>query len=559
MVESPVVARHGLLSGVLRRRWALLLLLTLLGGAAGAAAGAVLPTTYTSTASLFLEPTSGNPFSPSTAATRNEQIAALQTEVALVPTADVTRLARTVETDLPEDAADHVSAAVPSNSQVIDVSYTAPDPERARAGAQAYATAFLQYRQERSDRVVEEQTGVLQDQLDDTSALLDQATTQLETTSLGTARYVQLQQQVQLYASQFSDLQVQVLALASAAANPGEVISPAQPPTAPDGLPPLVLVAAGLVAGLVAGGLLGLYREHRDPRLHTLTDVAQLGTGPALARLGAGPVDASSAEGHRTLEATVLGALPRSGGVLALVGADAGAVSDEVVRGLAGALVGSGHTCTVVTSEPVPGVPDAGVTLRQVVRAAAAADAAPDDDRAGLWTAAPLGVQVEPRLTLVAASEPGDDTSGTDLEDLFQNERTHGLIRDLAASGQVVLVSTPPLPRGSALSLARHADRAVLIVRMGRTSYDVAAGGVEQLVRSGASVLGTVAVADGPARRGRLHAWSSRRRRGPSAGAPVPVALQEHHPAAPLGGWGPDLVPDGTAAPRTPSPDLHNV
>ncbi len=491
MVESPVVTRPGLLPGVLRRRWTTLLLLTLLGGLAGGAAASSLPTSYTASASLFLEPLTGNPFSPATAATRNEQVVALQTEVALFSTSAVEQLAREEAPALPVEAADGVSASVPSNSQVVDVAYTAPTATLARDGAEAFASAFLRYRQVRSDRVETEQSAELQQQLDDTTALLVAATDRLEAAPEDTGEYVQLQQQVQLYASQVSDLQVQLLALSSSAARPGEVISPAELPTQPDGLSPGLVALAGLLAGAAVGVLLGLYREHQDSRMHSVTDGSQLGTGAVLAVVGApGTATPSSGSGDRRLEAAVLASLPPVGGVVTLVGADRTTSSADAATGLAGALVRSGHRCTVVLAEPVAGVVEAAAMLSEF------ADTPSDTSRPRTW----LEVEVEPGLRLVAINPAAIPGEGADaLDDILQHERTRQLVHELAAAGRIVVVAAPPLPRGAALSLARQADQAVLLARLGRTHFDVAEAGVESLRRADVPLLGTV-MQTGPAR-----------------------------------------------------------
>lgn len=492
MVESPVVARPGLMRGVVRRRWITVLALTAIGGAAGFAATQALPTTYTATASLFLEPLSGNPFSPTTAATRNEQIAALETEVALLSTTDVGERAAVVAGtgDIP---AGEVSASVASNSQVLDLSFTAADPADAQRFAGAYAEAFLEYRRDRSDRISAEQRDALEDQLDETSVLLSETTGRLARAAEGTAAYVQLEQQVQLYASQFSDLQVQLLALASAADNAGEIISPAALPTGPDGVGPVVLIAAGLLLGAAAGATVGLYREHRDPRVHSVEEVAALGVGPALAVLRCPEKGVPSQEdGYGTLEAFVIAALPDRGGVVALVGVDAAADATAAALGLAGALVRSGRPCTVVLADQ-----DAGVSSGRTL-----SDALDDRDPVPIDQ---LGQELEDGLRLVrTGAGPGDTTAAsTDADDLLQREQTREVLRALAAD-RLVVVAAPPMPRGAALWLSRCADRAVLLLRLGESRFDASEEAVHSLGRSGGDLLGVAAQARGRCAHGPL-------------------------------------------------------
>ncbi|WP_336921894.1 hypothetical protein [Aquipuribacter sp. SD81] len=484
-MDSPVAVRPGLLRGLVRRRWLSVLVLTVLGAGAGAAAGTVLPTTYTATSGLFLEPLAGNPFSPVTATTRNEQIAALETEVALLSTTEVAEAARERVPELPVDARTHVAASVPSNSQVVEIAYTADTPGLAQLGADAFATAFLAYRVERADRVRGDEASALDQQLADTAELLDSATDRLSETEEGTAGEVQLQQQVQLYASQLSELQVQRLALDSTTPLPGEVITPAVVPVAPDGLPVTLLVLAGLVVGALAGATLGVYREHRDPRVHTLEEVSQLGTGQVLATLDtARRGHADRGDGYRALGAALLANLHDDTGVVTLVGADPTTDCTAVAARLAEAMVLTGHRIVLVSDDPVLA---AGRPLDRAVVAAVAVGA---DLEAGVDR---LGVEVRPglRVVSVAGNRPDGAAGGTD--DLLQHPRTALLLRALADSGHVVLVAAPPLPRGAGLSLAGLADQVVLLVRVGATHFDDAAAGIDRLARIGAPLLGAVA------------------------------------------------------------------
>jgi succinoglycan biosynthesis transport protein ExoP len=108
----------------------------------------VLPTTYSATAVVFLNPLTGNPYTPETSTLRSDQLVALETEAALVSTSTVGERANEVaDGALPDEPEDAVTVVVPSNSQVLRVSYRADSAELARLGAQSFADAYLGYRQ----------------------------------------------------------------------------------------------------------------------------------------------------------------------------------------------------------------------------------------------------------------------------------------------------------------------------------------------------------------------------------------------------------------------------
>jgi succinoglycan biosynthesis transport protein ExoP len=86
--------------------------------------------------------------------------------------------------------------------------------------------------------------------------------------------------------------------------------------------------------------------------------------------------------------------------------------------------------------------------------------------------------------------------------DLLGSQRMQGLLDDLAAQADVVIIDSPPLlPVTDAAVLAQHVDGVLLVVEAGRTRRGAAQHAVESLRQVNANVLGVVLNAV-PRRRG---------------------------------------------------------
>src|SRR5699024_8253120 len=93
--------------------------------------------TYASSSLILLTPVPGNPLSPENASGNGSQLAvAMDTEAHLLPS---TAVSKAVSEDLGRTTPgvnEVLDVTVPSNTQMLEITYTAGSPERAEAGAQ---------------------------------------------------------------------------------------------------------------------------------------------------------------------------------------------------------------------------------------------------------------------------------------------------------------------------------------------------------------------------------------------------------------------------------------
>jgi uncharacterized protein involved in exopolysaccharide biosynthesis/Mrp family chromosome partitioning ATPase len=276
-------AQSGLVLAAVRHH-ALLIAACALGGLILAGLFTVVrPATYVASASVLVNPAQGNPFAPQS---EGDSLVSLETEAQVVQSDAVTTLALNRLPDGVTRGAlqGGLSVVIPPNTQVLQISSSAPGAPAARRRAQAYATAYLDFRRQQARRTLDEQLASIQqqinranDQLQAAGAAAAQADTSEELAfqqDLAQALHDEL---VELRASRLTQVQ-------DSLTQPGRVISPAQQPLRPAGLPVALLLLVGAVAGLLLGLVLALVRETRGDTVYELADIERAGL-PVVAAL----------------------------------------------------------------------------------------------------------------------------------------------------------------------------------------------------------------------------------------------------------------------------------
>jgi non-specific protein-tyrosine kinase len=179
----------------------------------------------------------------------------------------------------------HLSVSVPVDTQILDISYSDPQPRIAQQRAQAFAEAYVSYRQQGllaqladSQRTLQTQTAALTTQLGDLQSQIDRETN-------ANKRALEQAQASSLIA-QISILQQKLAALdPTQSAPPGRLLEPAPLPLRPVSPNYPVNIALSVFAGLALGAFAALLREYADDRIRGREDLeARLGT-PVLAAI----------------------------------------------------------------------------------------------------------------------------------------------------------------------------------------------------------------------------------------------------------------------------------
>lgn len=176
---------------------------------------------------------------------------------------------------------ERVTVTVPPNSTVLQISYQAFDQSEAQAGAQAFASAYLDNRSQTAQEALDAQISRLRSELDLASSELTDVAAELQGVEATFEERAALRGQRALLNTRLVALNTRLAALQSLFAPSGDIINNAQRPTAPRTPNPELVLPAALFAGLLLGLALALWRESRDPRLHSAAEVSRvLGVTP---------------------------------------------------------------------------------------------------------------------------------------------------------------------------------------------------------------------------------------------------------------------------------------
>lgn len=461
-----------------RRRWRWIAAAALAGLCLALAYLSTAQQTWVSTAKVQVLATSST--GDALGARTNDTIN-LDTEAQLVTSQPVaTRAGEMLKSTLtPVALAQRVTIAVPPNTSVMAISYSASSAEEATRGAEAFAKAYLESRQETAQ-------GVLQADVDRLQRLIENTRDDIQDTSVAIARLEGSNERADraymvarrsTLTSQLSSYNAELAPLVDTEVVAGSVIVDAQVPNSPADPDPLVLLPAGLMAGLVLGLGLAAWRERSDRRIHTDAEVERLfGLAPLATLSARGRGRGSGRWGHighdvRAFYYSLRANGPDSGEVVALVGPDTGTAAEHLDWSLATLAARSGSPTTYVAR---PGSPV--VALRRRTDAVV-------HELLHVTDYAALGVLVD----------------GEFRSSVLRTELT-----GLAATQDMVVLGLPHDDASVDLPLlGRHLDVAVVVVQLGVSRRDTVAATLADLTKSGVERVFAVTLDLGGGRPGR--------------------------------------------------------
>lgn len=231
---------------VLRRRWRLIAVVTLLALGVSIAYTFAQTPMYAAGASVLVRPpaTSVTDLQPRTVNLQTEKELILSTAVATIAQRRIGAGAA------PESLLRRVSVDVPADAQVLNIEYRAPGPEGARLGAQSFAEAYLEYREELARRDKTTRAAAVKRRI---AALRAQGRN-------GGA--------VALLESKLAEIRATTI-------DPGEITTPATTPAEPASPSLPTNVALGALVGLFLGVVISYTRERVVDRLRSRLDLEQ--------------------------------------------------------------------------------------------------------------------------------------------------------------------------------------------------------------------------------------------------------------------------------------------
>lgn len=431
---------------------------------------------YTSTATIYLRPTTGNALSPDSAKNSQQVTVAMETEAGLVEGPAVAELVSKELGRTVTAGSTDVSALVPPNTQMVQISYTDSTPGRARAGAQAYAQAFLDNREavakdvnDRQLDLLNEQAGAVSRNLEKVSADAASDNPSPESAAL-----------VQLNGNRLSNLQDLIGQLQATDIDPGSVVTPATTPSRGTGLDPRLMLAAAVLLGLLLATVLAVWRDRADDRIRTEEEDG-IGAVPYFATLQGGLHPLANA--YRQIRALLLTSVGQPAVVVVSAADDASvAPVTTVAANLAATLTDASYrVCLVDLSETA----DLGTILPTSPAAGGPGIDQPREFVQALPSARRITVLTADRL-------PVDDPG------LLVSVRFADLVTTLRNSFDVVLIAAAPALTARGTESALAADTMLLLVTDRKSTHDQVADVITRQARMRVPVVGMVALRANP-------------------------------------------------------------
>ena len=421
----------------------------------------------------------------------------LETERELATSdAVATKVARAVDI-APEDLLENLSVAVATNTEVLEFHYLDPDPMRAQELAQRFAEAYLAYRRERVVDDLLSASQSISERIDQLNAQIAALNEQIVDTQDQTEK-TSLQSQVNSLIGQVAVLQ-QELADMTPPENlrVGQIVTPADLPTAPARPNHLRNLLLALVLGLALGVGVAFVRDRFDDRLGGVEELEATMGAPVLATVAKVPSwrrrdqtllvslndpHSATAEAYRTLRTAVLfSAAQREAKTLMITSPHPGDGKTATACNLGVVLAQAGRSTIVVSADlRKPRVhrffaTDNHVGLTNVL----AGEVSP-------WQALrPSGV--DNLQLMLTGPVPGNPA------ELLGSEAMARLLAALKETVDFVLLDgTPTLGLSDAITLAPLADAVLFVIDPENSHRGAVEQSRRQLAKVDADVLGVV-------------------------------------------------------------------
>lgn len=447
-----------------------------------------LPSTYTASAVILLSPAPGNPLTAESASSSGLQMTvALETEAQLVKTPAVFDLvSRELGRSVP-DSGEDLDVSIPSNTQMLKVSFTSISPERAREGAQAFADGYLRYRGERAGTVQDARIKQLKVQISDTEADLRRAIA-----DAGSSAYAS--QEVLLFVDRLAGLNNSLSSTDLVSTYPGSVTSSPMPPESANGLPNWLMLAAAAGAGLAIGIGLALWREWRRDLIRD-ADIGLESGVPVLATIqleGLGELAFESGpithESYRRLRTAIIANAPRPHTLaFTVVGGESArggsALSAEVAANLAVVLGEAKFSVLLMTTNPLQHRVEEILGLEAEV---------------GLSDVVLGGASVLESLVSrhgISVLPAGQTLRGS--SDLTATSGFHSLMNDLRQHFDYIIIAAAPAGSSGGDAALLVADSTMLVLTPDKTERTLLWVALDRLQHLGVETLGAVRVAVG--------------------------------------------------------------
>jgi len=256
---------------VISKRRMVILISVLAGGILGWLATGLLGSTYESSASILIRPVG---IDLETSSLRPDQLVSLGTERELIRSGSVvTHVSDMLDGRPPESLLQNLSVDITEGTQVITVRFRAGTAENAQAGAQAFATVYLDERRGAAEQEVGTRVSSLMGQLEEARNELAEVNQELARNEEGSPAYTQAQADRELLTTRITDLQRDLTATGNVNTDPGAIITAATLPSQPSGTSARVNILIGMITGALVAIPISFVLDRVDDRIFDPSDL----------------------------------------------------------------------------------------------------------------------------------------------------------------------------------------------------------------------------------------------------------------------------------------------
>ena len=491
---SPTNDLRGYLNIARRRMWSILLIALLAAGGAFLASLRQTPM-YDSTAEVML--TAFDPGQVLSGAYNYGLSQTMPNEMAAASGPLVGEIASGLVRQEGDDGAQtgHLAVRNPTNTTVLEFTYSDASPRAAQVWSQAYADAYIKYRDGQAEDAYKAATSSLQSKLTDLQQKL--ADKQAELLAAPNSEAVTIQGDISNLQNQMIEVQTRIAAVPPPYQGATQLVAPAPLPTSPSNPKPARDAALGLVVGLALGLGIALLRERLDDRTAGRDELGRELGAPVIAVV-------PKVEGWRRKKTTRLVARDAPMSVAA--------ESYRTARANLEFLAATHGTKTIVVTSAYLGegksatTANLAVTLAQTGKRVVAMSCDLRKPRLHRF----FGITNEPGLAdllvgwasieqVALRSEPSSLrvlASGSippNPAELLGSEQMAKLLEALREITDYIVIDTPPvLAVSDALILARLADGVIVVADAASTTRVALAQTREQLEQIGSKIIGAI-------------------------------------------------------------------
>ena len=460
MSEHPSAHGHISTSRAVRHHLAVVIVYLAVGVLAGWLYAASMPTTYTSTTRVLVNPSVGNPFVPTPSSVRQDELTSLETEAQVAHSAEVLGTVAEGSSLTIGELERGLQVTVPPNTQIVEITYSASDPVAARQIADAVANAYLANRDRRFNEVNDARIERVETRTQTVVAELRAAAKGARRGTLAERLFER--KLADALRDELVSLRAQRTSLENIGSPAGTVIAPASSPKSSGELTAILIPLGGALAGLALGCLLAVGLERLRGVVRSAPEVEAIGlpvvaaVPPAgwrarlLRRSRSAAVDTTI----RRLRATVLDLDPRPN-VIAVAPAGPGESDAKVSETVAESFAKAGHRVVLVKTDGRQAKGGLEVEERGLAQALL-------HERLDVLDL--LQPSVDPLLSLLP-----DGGFTAQSRELLIADRLRAVLSPLIEAGHLVVIQAPGIDSAEGEAIVGATDLGLIVVTRGRT------------------------------------------------------------------------------------------